>query len=188
MILFNMLFISRVYVQPQWVFDCINENMLLPVADYLPGAILPPHLSPFVEAGDGDYVPPEKQRLIKMKLGLPIEESLTTSNSNEKKDLKNVNETEKEKKSTKISETKKPNAQKEIKGKNGNVKEVKKESEDQNSDDENINDMKVDLDSPEEEEDDEKDEMSDYNSEEEKIVLKKEVYRFFYLNYINFFI
>lgn len=59
----------RIYVQPQWIFDCINENMLLPVEDYLPGTCLPPHLSPFSEATATSYVPPEKQRLINMKLG-----------------------------------------------------------------------------------------------------------------------
>ena len=28
--------------------------------DYCPGAVLPPHLSPFVEEGSDDYVPPER--------------------------------------------------------------------------------------------------------------------------------
>jgi pescadillo len=62
--------VNRVYVQPQWVFDCINENMLLPTEEYLPGNVLPPHLSPFAETSDGGYIPPEKQRLIKLKLGI----------------------------------------------------------------------------------------------------------------------
>ena len=53
---------GRHYVQPQWVFDCINRQRLLPAAEYSPGSVLPPHLSPFVQEGEGDYVPPERQR------------------------------------------------------------------------------------------------------------------------------
>ena len=50
----------RDYVQPQWVFDCVNGRRLLPVGDYAPGTTLPPHLSPFLEEKEGDYVPPER--------------------------------------------------------------------------------------------------------------------------------
>lgn len=57
------------YVQPQWVFDSVNARLLLPVADYFPGVQLPPHLSPFVSEKEGDYVPPEKQKLLALQRG-----------------------------------------------------------------------------------------------------------------------
>ncbi|CAG8727441.1 3660_t:CDS:2 [Cetraspora pellucida] len=49
--------LSRVYVQPQWVYDCINARKLLLTKQYRPGHELPPHMSPFVEHKEGDYEP-----------------------------------------------------------------------------------------------------------------------------------
>ncbi|XP_075915895.1 pescadillo homolog [Petromyzon marinus] len=62
-------FINRCYVQPQWVCDCVNAGVLLPVQDYFPGVLLPPHLSPFVEEKEGDYIPPEKLKLLALQRG-----------------------------------------------------------------------------------------------------------------------
>ncbi|KAG9287060.1 hypothetical protein G9A89_023025 [Geosiphon pyriformis] len=50
-------FLSRSYIQPQWVYDCINAHKLLTMEPYQPGKIPPPHLSPFVEHKEGDYIP-----------------------------------------------------------------------------------------------------------------------------------
>lgn len=56
-------YISRDYIQPQWVFDSVNQRKLLPTNKYFMGVTLPPHLSPFVKAGSDDYVPPEEKAL-----------------------------------------------------------------------------------------------------------------------------
>lgn len=62
-------YINRYYIQPQWVYDCVNAKILLPVEDYFIGVTLPPHLSPFVEEKEGDYVPPEKLKIMALQRG-----------------------------------------------------------------------------------------------------------------------
>ncbi|XP_077418134.1 pescadillo [Vanacampus margaritifer] len=62
-------YINRYYIQPQWVYDCVNAKMVLPVEDYFIGVNLPPHLSPFVDEKEGDYVPPEKLKIMALQKG-----------------------------------------------------------------------------------------------------------------------
>ncbi|KAJ3230800.1 mRNA-binding ribosome synthesis protein nop7 [Chytriomyces hyalinus] len=49
---------TRDYVQPQWIYDCINAGKLLKTKGYHIGENLPAHLSPFGGGKEG-YVPSE---------------------------------------------------------------------------------------------------------------------------------
>ena len=49
--------LGRTYVQPQWVWDSVNNEELKKPALYAPGAQLPAHLSPFVKPVEGQYDP-----------------------------------------------------------------------------------------------------------------------------------
>ncbi|KAG6583585.1 Pescadillo-like protein [Cucurbita argyrosperma subsp. argyrosperma] len=60
-------FLSREYVQPQWVFDCVNTRLILPTEDYLVGRVPPPHLSPFVDNEAEGYVPDYAETLNRLK-------------------------------------------------------------------------------------------------------------------------
>ncbi|KAI1459949.1 Pescadillo N-terminus-domain-containing protein [Annulohypoxylon moriforme] len=48
---------GRTYVQPQWVWDSVNDGEMKRPDLYAPGASLPPHLSPFVQNTQGAYDP-----------------------------------------------------------------------------------------------------------------------------------
>ena len=55
---------GREYIQPQWLYDCVNANKLLKTSNYHVGKELPSHLSPFVVAGEDDYSPLEEVKVI----------------------------------------------------------------------------------------------------------------------------
>lgn len=60
-------FLSREYVQPQWVYDSINARIILPVEEYLVGRVPPPHLSPFVDNEAVGYVPAYAETIQRLK-------------------------------------------------------------------------------------------------------------------------
>lgn len=64
---------SREYVQPQWILDCANFMILLPIAKYAVGATLPPHLSPWVDNEEEGYKPAYAEEIERLKAGEPLE-------------------------------------------------------------------------------------------------------------------
>nr|ADP02205.1 pescadillo N domain-containing protein [Triticum aestivum] len=51
------VFLSRHYVQPQWIFDCVNILKVIPTDDYIVGRVPPPHISPFVDNDKEGHIP-----------------------------------------------------------------------------------------------------------------------------------
>ncbi len=58
---------TREYVVPQWIYDCINNSILLPVASYKPGEPAPAHLSPFVDNREEGYIPTRQHEINELK-------------------------------------------------------------------------------------------------------------------------
>jgi len=90
-------YLNRYYIQPQWVYDCVNAKVLLPVEDYFLGVSLPPHLSPFVVEKEGDYVPPEKLKIMALQRGeKPVQEEEEEEEEDEEDDEEEEDEEEEE--------------------------------------------------------------------------------------------
>jgi len=66
-------YVTRKYVQPQFVYDCINAATVLPCDKYLIGAECPPHVCPFTRDVPGWYVPPEEDIMRRLKDATPTE-------------------------------------------------------------------------------------------------------------------
>ncbi|KAH6754872.1 pescadillo-like protein [Perilla frutescens var. hirtella] len=60
-------FLSREYIQPQWIYDCVNARIILPTEKYTVGCVPPPHLSPFVDNEAEGYVPEYAEAIERLK-------------------------------------------------------------------------------------------------------------------------
>ena len=72
-------FLSRQYVQPQWVLDAANWRVLPDPSRYAPGVKPPPHLSPFVNDDDEGYVPDYAVELRRLQVSYRMPVSLSCS-------------------------------------------------------------------------------------------------------------
>ncbi|TKV91896.1 hypothetical protein SEVIR_9G127400v4 [Setaria viridis] len=80
------VFLTREYVQPQWIFDCVNARIILPTEGYIVGRVPPPHLSPFVDNDAEGYIPEYAETIKRLQaaarnevLPLPGDEDLDNS-------------------------------------------------------------------------------------------------------------
>ncbi|KAJ3084688.1 mRNA-binding ribosome synthesis protein nop7 [Rhizoclosmatium hyalinum] len=64
---------TRDYIQPQWVYDCVNAGKILKTKGYHIGETLPAHLSPFGGGKEG-YVPAEAISALAVSKGIEAEE------------------------------------------------------------------------------------------------------------------
>lgn len=55
------------YIQPQYIVDSLNNLFLLPTSQYMPGATLPAHLSPFVDNQKEGYTPNRGKEIAHLK-------------------------------------------------------------------------------------------------------------------------
>lgn len=77
---------NREYIQPQWVYDCINYSILLPIHKYAPGTKLPPHLSPFVDKEKYTYVPEYEKEIEVLKKVEKLEKEEEESESEDEEE------------------------------------------------------------------------------------------------------
>lgn len=87
-------YFNREYIQPQWVFDTVNNKALLPIAPYAPGMDLPPHLSPFVDDEKEGYVPEYRKQVRSAAQVLRSEMARKDGNGHEQDDDESEDEEE----------------------------------------------------------------------------------------------
>jgi len=130
-------YLTRNYVQPQFVYDCTNAATLLDCQKYLPDVDLPPHVSPFLRDVENWYVPPEEEVLRNLIAATPEEKNAIISKLREE-DVERMRLIQDVK-------AKQTEAEAEENEKEESEEEAESEAE-QGTDKENAEDVEVDMD------------------------------------------
>ncbi|KAL7075437.1 hypothetical protein ACQ4LE_004936 [Meloidogyne hapla] len=117
------MIINRIYIQPQWIFDCFNSRRLLPTLMYAPSTTLPPHLSPFI--GDSETLNNSLLISNEQQKNKNVDETKVEENGGEEENKDN----QKEKKGSLLKKNKKNKQQNENKGMSVQTSKIYKESE-----------------------------------------------------------
>jgi len=131
---FEKKYLSRYYLQPQWVYDCVNSGVLLPMQRYFPGANLPPHLSPFVteeHPEGGGYVPPEQRYIQLLQEGKEVEEE-KEEESEDEEPMNEDNEDEEEEEEVDV------NKERETEMKDGGESDMNEEEEEESENEDEL--------------------------------------------------
>ena len=131
------------------MFDCVNARLLLPAKSYFPGNPLPPHLSPFIEEREGDYVPPEKKKLLELQSGISGDER-EGGEEHEEDDEEDEGEESDEVEEEEEGKDEESEQESEVE----NEVDEEEEQDDDDGDDADVEEAEKDTDDEEEEEDD----------------------------------